>query len=358
MDDLLVETVPVEVRVENGIGRITLNRPKALNALTTAMCALMADTLRKWADDDAVKIVMIDHEEGTRGFCAGGDVRSVARSGRGDGREAAEFFATEYRLNALIKRFPKPYVAVMDGITMGGGVGISVHGSHRIATERTVFAMPETGIGLFPDIGGCWFLPRLDGELGTWLALTGAQLKSADVLAAGIATHFVRDVATMKQAVLTGDYSGDARARLDAILARFSERAGTPSYAEHRESINRCFAKATVTDIIIALKMDDTEWSQDQADILAHRSPLSMSVSLKALREGAGMASFEDDMRMEYRIACRITRSHDFLEGVRAVLEDKDNRPRWDPISLCHVKPEMIDRMFDLLDSVSELKLN
>jgi len=358
MDDLLMETVPLEVRVENGVGRITLNRPKALNALTTAMCALMAETLRKWAADDAVKIVMIDHEEGTRGFCAGGDIRAVAKSGRGDGREAAEFFATEYKLNTLIKRFPKPYLAIMDGITMGGGVGIAVHGSHRVATENTVFAMPETGIGLFPDVGGGWFLPRLDGELGTWLALTGAKLKGADVLAAGIATHFVRDVATMKQAVLAGDFSVDAGARLSAILARFSEKAGTPSYAEHRESINRCFAKPTVTDIIIALKMDDTEWSQDQADILAHRSPLSMSVSLQALREGAKMASFEDNMRMEYRIACRITRSHDFLEGVRAVLEDKDNRPRWDPISLCHVKQDMVDQMFDPLDPSLELKLN
>jgi enoyl-CoA hydratase len=349
-----------EVIVERrgAAGFITLNRPKALNALTTAMCTAMTEALRKWAADDAVKIVMIDHEEGTRGFCAGGDIRAVARSGRGDGREAAEFFATEYRLNTLIKRFPKPYLAIMDGVTMGGGVGISVHGSHRVATERTVFAMPETGIGLFPDVGGGWFLPRLEGELGTWLALTGAQLKGADVLAAGIATHFARDVSTLKEAVLAGDYSVDAGARLSAILARFSEKAGTPGYAEHRESINRCFAKATVTDIIIALKMNDTEWSQDQADILARRSPLSMSVSLKALREGARMASFEDNMRMEYRVACRITRTHDFLEGVRAVLEDKDNNPHWDPISLCHVKPEMVDRMFEPLDLPLELKLD
>jgi len=218
--------------------------------------------------------------------------------------------------------------------------------------------MPETGIGLFPDIGGGWFLPRLEGELGTWLALTGAQLKGSDVQAAGIATHFVRDVSTMKQAVLAGDYAVDAGARLSAVLARFSEKAGRPTYAEHMESINRCFAKPTMTDIIIALKMDDTDWSQDQADILARRSPLSMSVSLKALREGARMTSFEDNMRMEYRVACRITRTHDFLEGVRAVLEDKDNRPRWDPIALSHIRPEMVDQMFDPLDPELELKLN
>ena len=359
MDDLMVETAPVIVRVEGSVGRITLNRPKALNALTTDMCGLMAEALRRWSSDDAVKIVMIDHEDGTRGFCAGGDIRRVAQSGRSDGREAAQFFATEYRLNTLIRNFPKPFIAVMDGITMGGGVGISVHGSHRIATERTVFAMPETGIGLFPDVGGGWFLPRLDGELGTWLALTGAQLRGSDVLAAGIATHYVSDVSTMKQAVLAGDYSGDATAKLNALLAKFATRATKPAYAEHMEIINRCFGKATVTDIIIALKMDDGDWSQDQADILARRSPLSMSVSLKALREGAQMTSFEDNMRMEYRIACRITRSHDFLEGVRAVLEDKDFRPRWNPLSLCHVKPAMVDAMFEpFADKALELTFN
>ncbi|MGZ3297538.1 MAG: enoyl-CoA hydratase/isomerase family protein [Asticcacaulis sp.] len=359
MDDVVLDTAPVETRVENGIGRITLNRPKALNALTKDMCIQMYDALRRWMANDAVRIVMIDHEEGTRGFCAGGDIRRVAQSGRGDGREAAEFFAAEYRLNALIKRYPKPYLAVMDGITMGGGVGISVHGSHRIATERTVFAMPETGIGLFPDIGGGWFLPRLNGELGTWLALTGAQLKGADVLAAGIATHYVEDVSGMKAAVLAGDFSVDAAARLNALIERFSRAAPKASYAEHMEIINRCFGKDTMTDIVIALKMDDSEWAQDQADILARRSPLSMSVSLRALREGRDTLTFEDNMRMEYRIACRITRSHDFLEGVRAVLEDKDYSPHWDPISLCHVKPDMVDDMFaPLADQALELTFN
>ena len=349
MDDLLVETAPVETRVENGVGRITLNRPRAINALTTDMCQHMIDALKAWSKDDRVRIVMIDHAEGTRGFCAGGDIRQVAQSSRTDGRAAAAFFATEYRLNTLIKRFPKPFLAIMDGVTMGGGFGISVHGSHRVATDRTVFSMPETGIGLFPDVGGGWVLPRLPGELGTWLALTGAQLRGKDVLAAQIATHFISsdEIRAFKQAVLRTDFSANPKARLDVLLSNFSQQAEAPSWADHIEVMNRCFGKADMTDIAIALKMDDGDWAQDQADILARRSPLSMSVSLKALRDGATMDSFEEVMRMEYRIACRITQTHDFLEGVRAVLEDKDNRPVWNPISLCHVRPAMVAHMFE-----------
>jgi enoyl-CoA hydratase len=331
----------VVIRIENGIGRITLNRPKALHALNTDMCRLMSEALTKWADDGSVKMLMIDHAEGTRGFCAGGDIRMVAQSGRDDGKAGEDFFRIEYTLNTQIKRFPKPYVAFLDGVTMGGGVGISIHGSHRVATENTLFAMPETGIGLFPDVGGSWFLPRLKGELGTWLALTGARLKGGDVLSAGIATHFIASekLPEVKARMLAGEVP-------DTVLADYAEAPQIPGYAEHLDIINHCFSCPAITDICLALKMADDDWATAQADILKSRSPLSMAVSLEQLRRGAKMSSFEDIMRMEYRIACHIIRAHDFSEGVRAVIEDKDHAPKWLPETSAGVTKAMVEAMF------------
>jgi enoyl-CoA hydratase len=337
----------VLARVENGVGVLTLNRPKALHALTTDMCRTIAAALTAWEKDLAVQAVIIEAAEGTRGFCAGGDIRQAAQSVRSDGSAAAEFFAVEYRLNAQIKRFPKPYIAFIDGITMGGGAGISVHGSHRIATERTVFAMPETGIGLFPDVGGSWFLPRLSGELGTWLALTGAQLRGRDVHAAGLGSHFVpsAEIGALKAAIIRKSAAG-----LDELLAPFSHPA-KPAYAEHLPIIDRCFSKNSLPDMLIALETADGEWGQIQAKILRTRSPLSCCVALKQLRAGREMTDFEDIMRMEYRIACHITRMNDFSEGVRAVIEDKDNAPRWSPDSFEKVDPEKIEHMFSPLEA-------
>lgn len=285
------------------------------------MCAAIDAALIAWQDDPQVRAVLVDHADGTRGFCAGGDIRKVAQSGRGDGVEAREFFAVEYTMNVRIKRFPKPYIAIIDGITMGGGVGLSVHGSHRIATERTVFAMPETGIGLFPDVGGGWFLPRLEGELGTWLALTGAQLRGSDVVAAGIATHFVPmdRIEALK---------GDMLAHGADVVTRYAETVSPAAYARHVDMINRCFGNDTMTAISIALNGGD-DWAREQAKILTKRSPQSLAVSLRQLREGRKLDSFEDVMRMEYRIASRITSTRDFSEGVRAVIEDKDQSPDW-----------------------------
>jgi len=332
---------PVLIRVENGIGRVTLNRPHALHALNTEMCRMMSDALTAWADDDAVIALMIDHAEGTRGFCAGGDIRMVAQSGRVDGKAGEDFFRIEYTLNTQIKRFPKPCIALLDGVTMGGGVGISIHGSHRIATENTLFAMPETGIGLFPDVGGSWFLPRLEGELGIWLALTGALLKGSDVHAAGIATHFVmsENLPDLKAHILAGE-------SLEEVLADHGQSPKQATYVEHLDIINRCFARPTVTDICLALKMADDEWATAQADILKTRSPLSMAVSLEQMRRGESLSSFEDIMRMEYRIACHIIRSHDFSEGVRAVIEDKDHAPRWLPAAPSGVRKTQVEAMF------------
>lgn len=340
MDAVSLEEKPLLTRVENGVGRLTLNRPNALHALTTDMCRMMAETLKQWADDVRVRYVVLDHA-GARGFCAGGDVRAAARSGRGDGEAAREFFRTEYRLNTLIKRFPKPFIALMDGVTMGGGVGISVHGSHRISTENTLFAMPETGIGLFPDVGGGWFLPRLAGEVGTWLALTGERLRGADVRAAGISTHHVAasDLSALKTELLAGN-------DIDNALHRYDRPVGEPSYTEHLEAINRIFGKASMADIAIALKLEDTDWAQHQGEVLATRSPFSMSVTLRHLREGRRMDSFEQVMEMEFRIASRICQSHDFLEGVRAVLDDKDHSPHWLPQSIGCVSADSVEALF------------
>jgi len=362
MDAVMTDHKPLLARVEKGVGRLTLNRPEALHALTTDMCRMMAGALSKWAADETVHYVVLDHAGG-RGFCAGGDVRAAARSGRGDGAAAREFFRSEYRLNTLIKRFPKPFISVLDGVVMGGGVGISVHGSHRISTEHTLFAMPETGIGLFPDVGGGWFLPRMGApaekceavfgdegaqkysEAGTWLALTGERLKGGDVRAAGISTHHVAaaDLPALKAELLAG---GD----VDAILRRYDRPVGAPSYSEHLEAINRIFGKATLADIAIALKLEDTDWAQHQGEVLATRSPFSMSVTLRQLREGRKMTRFEDVMIMEFRLASRICQSHDFLEGVRAVLEDKDHAPHWLPQSIGCVSAQSVEALFTPLE--------
>jgi enoyl-CoA hydratase len=344
MSEVSVIDKPVLTEVIKGVGRITLNRPKVLNALNTEMCTQIYEALQRFASDDKVLCVVLDHTEGTRGFCAGGDIRAVAESGRKDGVAARAFFKAEYRLNTLIKTFPKPFISLMDGVTMGGGVGLSVHATYRIATENTLFAMPETGIGLFPDVGGGWFLPRLEGELGLWLALTGTRLKGAEVKAAQIATHFIHasDLGALKAEV----FSLSSINPLADILSRFDRPVGTAHYHEHIEAMNRIFGKPSLADICIALKLEDSDWAQHQGEILATRSPFSMAVTLRQLREGRQMQSFQEVMQMEYRIASRICQSHDFLEGVRAVLIDKDHAPQWEPRSIGGITLQGLEAMF------------
>ncbi len=344
------------LRQEGPVGRITLNRPEALHALNTDMCLAVSDALSRWKGDDSVELVIVDHADGTRGFCAGGDIRMLAESGAGDSRAARAFFQAEYRMNTAIAEFPKPYVALMDGVTMGGGVGLSVHGACRIATERTVFAMPETGIGLFPDVGGGWFLPRLAGELGTWLALTGARIKGADVVAAGVATHLVAsDRLAELNAGLRGLPTGQAQAALDALLERLAEPAGAPSFEPHRATIDACFAADRAETIRDRLQASQDPWAREQADVLLTKSPETVKVALRQLREGARCLSFRENMRMEYRIAWRKVCSHDFLEGVRAVILDKDNTPAWKPETLEAVSEQDVDRYFE---SLGEDELN
>ena len=344
-------TDSVLTKSEGGVGYITLNRPDALHALNLDMCETILAALRVWAQDPTVHMVIIDHADGTRGFCAGGDIAMLRESGLSDGRDARAFFAEEYRLNAAIKAFPKPYLALIDGVTMGGGVGLSVHGSHRIATERTLFAMPETGIGLFPDVGGGWFLPRLSGELGTWLALTGARLKGADVAAARVATHFLPSelIPNLKTQVSDADFSVGAADMLGEILSRLTHSVPAGSFEPHLATINACFAGDRAEDMVAALEADGSAWAVKQAEIVRTKSPETVKVALRQVRDGARCETFEDNMRMEYRIGWRKVQSPDFIEGVRAVIIDKDHAPKWTPDTLEGVSDADVAKFFEPL---------
>ncbi|MDQ0463233.1 enoyl-CoA hydratase [Caulobacter ginsengisoli] len=339
----------VLARIESGVGRVTLNRPAALHALTTNMCRLITAALLDWRGDDAVHCVLIDHA-GERGFCAGGDIRMLAESGAGDGKLAREFFFTEYRLNQLLFAYPKPVCAVMDGVTMGGGVGLSMPASVRIATERTTFAMPETGIGLFPDVGGGWFLPRLPGKTGLWLALTGARIKAADCARLGVATHFMPfdQVADFKKAL--AEHPGS----LVGALAHFVDDAGPAPIEPHLADIDRLFGGASVEAIFADLEADGGDWALAQLATLKTKSPQTLKVAFRQLSEGGALGLFADNMAMEYRIGARVVQRHDFLEGVRAVIVDKDNAPRWDPADLAGVTPALLDQIFAPLPADEE----
>jgi enoyl-CoA hydratase len=339
----------VIVRVEGRVGRLTLNRPQALHALTTGMIALLTEALLAWRSDPAIELVLLDHS-GERGFCAGGDIRMLAESGARDGAAAREFFFTEYRLNHLLHSYPKPGVAIMDGITMGGGVGLSRPCRFRVATERTTFAMPETGIGLFPDVGGGWYLPRIPGHIGLWLALTGARIKAADCELVGVATDYVesKDLAELKAAIVKDP------AAVETVLTEFEADAGRPALADHQDEIARLFAGDSVEAIVADLAADGGEWAREQLAVLATKSPQTLKVAFRQLRLGGRARTFAENMAMEYRIGARVVRRRDFLEGVRAVIVEKDNAPRWDPPTLEGVSEALLDSIFAPLPSAEE----
>ncbi len=331
----------VLTRVESGVGRITLNRPQALHALNRTMCEAMTAALLAWRDDDAVQSVLIDHA-GERGFCAGGDIRMIAESGAGDASEAKAFFETEYRLNHLLFEYPKPVTAIVDGIVMGGGVGISEPAEVRIATERTTYAMPETGIGLFPDVGGGWFLSRMPGETGTWLALTGARLKAADTVFLGIHSHYLpSDTLEAFRAILAVDPAHPAD-----VADGLEDDAGEPPVEAHIEAIDRLFAFDTVEQIFAALEADGSDWALAQLGTLKTKSPQSLKVTLLQLRTGRSLSSFAEALAMEYALGGRVVRTHDFQEGVRSVIVDKDNAPNWSPAGLEDVSEAALDALF------------
>jgi enoyl-CoA hydratase len=331
----------VLISAERGVGRLRLNRPAAIHALTTGMCEAMSEALLAWRTDADIELVLIDHSEG-RGFCAGGDVVMLAKSGEGDAHKAREFFFAEYRLNHLLFTYPKPTVAIMDGITMGGGVGISQPCLHRIATDNTRLAMPETSIGLFPDVGGGWYLPRLPGRVGQFMALTGARLDGGECAYLGLATHYVPS-ASLEELV---DRICQAPDRLQGTLGGAATTQPEVKIADNLALINRLFAPDRLENILKALEADDSEWSEKELLTLRTKSPLSCKVSLRLLAEGSERANFTDEMRAEYALAARIVRTHDFHEGVHALLIDKHNEPKWDPATPEGVTDAMLDELF------------
>jgi enoyl-CoA hydratase len=336
---------------------VTLNRPAALNALTLEMAIAFDRKLHAWEADPAVTTVLIKGA-GERAFCAGGDVRKLYDAGRAGGSYPLDFYRNEYRLNARIHRFPKPYVALMDGIVMGGGVGLSVHGSFRVAGDRTLFAMPETGIGLFPDVGGGYCLPRMPGEIGMYLAMTGARLRLADCMYSRFATHAAAGAAMDRivDALAGAEYGSDPRADVDRVLTGFAIDPGKPPLAEHRAAIDRCFAGDAVEGMLAALEREGTEWAGQQRAAMLAKSPTSMKIAVRQLRLGAGM-DFADELRMEYRLSQACMAGSDFYEGIRALLVDKDNKPNWKPASLAEVGEDILKRHFDAVPAEGDLIL-
>lgn len=333
----------VLLELRGRIGLITLNKPKALNALSLAMIHAIEPQLKSWATDDGVDAVVIQGA-GEKAFCAGGDIRDLYE-GRGTDF-GPTYYAAEYKLNVLIHTYPKPYIALMDGVTMGGGVGMSVHGSHRVVSDRILFAMPETGIGLFPDIGASWFLPCCPGQIGMYLGLTGHRLRAADTLYAGIGdVHVPADGLDGLLDVFAGATALDGDG-VAAILRDFAVDPGEAPLAAHRDAIDRCFAGDSVEDILARLAAEDSDWARAQIETIAGKSPTALKVTYRQLREGARIESIADIMTMEYRLADRSFRGHDLFEGIRAVVIDKDGAPKWNPTTLDAVSDADVDEYF------------
>ncbi len=346
-------TDDVLVRVEGHAGFISLNRPAALNALTLPMVHAMTQALLAWRDDDAVTCVVIDHADG-RGFCAGGDIAFLRNSALNDGAESGrKFFHDEYQLNHLLFTYPKPVVAFMDGITMGGGVGISQPARFRVATENTKFAMPETGIGLFPDVGGGWYLSRLEGRMGQFLALSGSRVAGAECLALGLATHYLPSSALAEAKTRI---ASEGVERLEGILGNLSETPPASKIVETLVQINRHFASNAFEDILASLEGDASEWAMKELATLRTKSPQTCKVALRQLSESLKLSNFAENMAIEYRIASRVIVRPDFAEGVRAVIVDKDNAPQWDPATAEAVTEELIDAIFAALPAQDEWK--
>jgi enoyl-CoA hydratase len=326
---------------QNGLAKVLLNRPHALNALTLEMCNALEAQLRAWASDERIAAVLI-RGAGERAFCAGGDIRRLSETARADDDYPYRFWADEYRLNALINHYPKPYIALIDGIAMGGGVGVSVHGRYRVVSEHALFAMPETGIGFFPDVGASYFLPRCPGQIGLYLGLTGHRLGAADMLYAGIATHFVHRA---RQPALVHALDG-APDEAATVLARFGDSPGPAPLAEHRAEIDELFGRPSLDDIMAALAASQTAFARQTRETLARKSPTALALAFRALRAGAAL-DIDDCLRLEWRLASRApTRLPDFHEGVRAIIIDKDNTPHWSPPCLSDIDPAVIEGFF------------
>jgi enoyl-CoA hydratase/carnithine racemase len=328
------------IRKTGKAGYATLNRPKALNALTHDMCLTLEAAMQDWAQDDAIGLLMID-AAGEKAFCAGGDIVSIYNDGKnGQVENALAFWRDEYRLNHAISTYEKPYVAIMDGIVMGGGVGLSGHGSHRVVTERTMFAMPECAIGLLPDVGGTYLLGQMPGACGEYAGLTGARLTGADCIYAGLADYFVPSdkLADLKAALLeTGDV---------AVLQKFAIIPEQSFLAKNRDAIDAVFSLDDVDAIINRLKTDTSDFAQAALKGLLRGAPLCLKVTLEAIREARQNGSLEMALRNEYRIVSTCLQDGELIEGIRAMVIDKDRSPKWKYPTLDSVPQDMVDRLY------------
>ena len=337
------ETEEVLTRIDNGVGLITLNRPKAINSLNQTMVDALSAVLTRWADDDAVRAVVLSGA-GERGLCAGGDIVAVYHSARKDGVEVRKFWRDEYLLNGQIGRFAKPFVSLMDGIVMGGGVGVSAHGSVRVVTETSKVAMPEVGIGFVPDVGGAFLLARAPGALGLYAALTGAPFSGSDAIALGFADHYVphSDLEAFTAAIVSDG--------IESAVAGHAVEPPPSNLVAQRDWIDECFAGDTVADIVAALRGHDAGPAAEAADLVASRSPISVSVALQAVRRAAKLETLEDVLIQDYRVSSATARSHDLVEGIRAQIIDKDRNPKWSPASLAAVTAADVDAYFAPVD--------
>ncbi len=333
----------IHIRKSGGAGRITLTRPDALNAMTYDMCLAIEQALIDWREDDTIKLVTID-AEGDRAFCAGGDIQQLYDTGRaGNFDYGRKFWADEYRLNSLIANYPKPYVAIMDGIVMGGGVGISAHGSHRIVTERTMLAMPECTIGLVPDVGGNWILSRAPGHMGEFLGTTGSRLGAADTIYAGFADAFV-------PAEKVHDLVSDMERSSDiSTIEQYTEQVPPDKFPGLQSAVDHHFSKKTAADVIASLEGANDDWADKQAKLMRRNCPLSVASAIELVRRSRELTSIAEVLTAEYRFTWRSMSDGDFLEGIRAQIIDKDRNPKWQVSTLEALTNEQISAMLEPL---------
>ena len=330
----------IQISRRGASGHILLDRPAALNAITLTMVRAIAHALDTWEHDQDVRCIVVE-AAGERAFSAGGDIRQLYEQGRaGDHAGQLAFWREEYLLNCRIKEYPKPYIALIDGIVMGGGVGVSLHGSHRVAGDRMTFAMPEVGIGFFPDVGATYFLPRLPDATGTYLALTGARIKTGDAVSLGLADAYVPSGQLKALAQALAD-SGD----VESTIARFRETPPAASLAQHRAVVDRCFAASTVGGILERLDADGSDFARAAAKAIREKSPTSLAIALRQMQLGKSL-DMPEAMLTEFRIVSRVCRGTDFLEGVRATIIDKDMNPRWQPADIEAVTEADVDAYF------------
>jgi len=333
----------ISIRKSGKAGRITLTRPEALNALSYNMCLTIGDALTQWEDDDQVEVIIID-AEGSKSFCAGGDIADMYRFAKaGDYEFGKKFWRDEYRINARIKNYAKPYVAIMDGIVMGGGVGISAHGSHRIVTENTMFAMPECSIGLIPDVGGNLLLSKAPGNIGEYLSTTGARLGAADCIFAGIADYFVPD-AKLETLIKSLEETADL-----GLLEKSSEQPNNGILKNEQAEINKHFSHPDALAIIHSLEADNSEWTQKAAKLIRRNSPLSVACALEIVRQSRNLDCIKDILALEYRYTSRSLAEGNFIEGIRAQIIDKDKSPKWVPATLEELDTNKISTMLNPL---------